>query len=632
MNTRFLIFLLLFPFALVAQQYSALHIPDTLLKNASEVIRMEEYHFKAKSEEQGVMKYKKVITLLNKKCTSDQWAEYYDSASKIKKMTARIFDASGQLIRSVHKDEIEDYSAVSDFSIYEDDRVKVLELKHSEYPYTVELEYEQVVSGVSFAVFPDWQVQGYNQSVEHASFTIEMPQGIDLHYKMLNSNLEPSVQASDGYKTYRWEVNHLKAIPAESYSPSSFHILPYLMTAPSQFKINQYTGGMSNWEGYSSFVHKLYVGRNELPKPIVAEVQAIAAKGTTEREKIELLYQYMQQNMRYVSVQLGIGGWQPFSASYVSENKYGDCKALTNFMHSILSEVGITSHPALIRSGQLYYEVEPEFTTPFFNHVILYVPSEDMWLECTSNYYPAGYIGKSNSGRNTLLVKPGGGHLKATPALDADFNLSQSHHQLVLAEDGSVEAKGTVFMQGGEHEAFRFFKHYYAQKELEEKWLEDYSMPGLGLTSLDLTPSEETPTVNLTYTGKVRRYASKAGKRLFVPLNVANPWKDIPKKKTSRQHPIMWKQNNTHIDTITIQLPEGYQIESIKAETYELASPFGTYTATISKQGNESVTFIRKLILQACERPAADYDVFRSFFKEASKIDQSMVVLVEKKT
>ncbi len=62
---------------------------------------------------------------------------------------------------------------------------------------------------------------------------------------------------------------------------------------------------------------------------------------TDKRQKVFALYDYLQKNTRYISVQLGIGGWQPFPADYVATKRYGDCKALSNFMVALLKEAGI---------------------------------------------------------------------------------------------------------------------------------------------------------------------------------------------------------------------------------------------------------------------------------------------------
>ena len=72
---------------------------------------------------------------------------------------------------------------------------------------------------------------------------------------------------------------------------------------------------------------------------------------TDPQTKVAVLYNYLQQNTHYVGIQLGIGGWQTYDAAYVATKKYGDCKALSNFMISLLKEAGIKGHAVVIKGG-----------------------------------------------------------------------------------------------------------------------------------------------------------------------------------------------------------------------------------------------------------------------------------------
>jgi transglutaminase-like putative cysteine protease len=131
---------------------------------------------------------------------------------------------------------------------------------------------------------------------------------------------------------------------------------------------------MMSWKDFGKFVYSLKVGRDQLPDNIKQTVHQLADGLTDPKQKISRLYEYMQKNTRYVGIQLGIGGWQPFDAKYVATNGYGDCKALVNYMYSLLKEAGINSYYTLVRAGKYANYITTEFPSQQFNHVILCVP------------------------------------------------------------------------------------------------------------------------------------------------------------------------------------------------------------------------------------------------------------------
>src|SRR6185312_13501516 len=150
--------------------------------------------------------------------------------------------------------------------------------------------------------------------------------------------------------------------------------------------------------------------------------------------KARFLYNYLQKNVRYVSVQLGIGGYKPFPASFVDEKKYGDCKALSNYMLTLLKTVGIPSYCAVINAGTNAEPADPDFVNDPFNHIILCVPfkNDTTWLECTSATSPFGKLGSFTENRKALLVTEDGGKLVNTPRSTMQDNQFNSAVHLVL--------------------------------------------------------------------------------------------------------------------------------------------------------------------------------------------------------
>lgn len=108
---------------------------------------------------------------------------------------------------------------------------------------------------------------------------------------------------------------------------------------------------MASWNDFGKFIASLNKGRDQLPENIKVKVDELTRGVSDPLEKIIRLYGFMQQNTRYISIQLGIGGWQPFSAEFVGQKGYDDCKALTNYMQSLIKHAGIKSYYALIKSG-----------------------------------------------------------------------------------------------------------------------------------------------------------------------------------------------------------------------------------------------------------------------------------------
>lgn len=610
--------------------YPALTIAKDLSEDANSVIRNEVNVFKVKSISEGSFYYRQVVTILNEKSHANVFYVPYDKDSKVTQMKATLYNAMGTKVRKIKPTEIQDRSLIADFSVYQDDRYKYLEIKHSSYPYTIEFEYEMNLRGMLFITYQDWSIQSFGQSVEKSSFVIELPKKQNFSYKALNFEVEPSVGERSGRDIYSWNVSNLAAIEREPYGPNSSDILPALFLSPDEFKIDSYVGSMKSWQQFGEFMNQLLDGQDELPADMKAEVNRIVTNAGSDKEKIDRLYAYMQENMRYVSVQLGVGGWQPFSAEYVSTKKYGDCKALSNFMMAMLKEVGIESYPVLIRSGDLNYEVEEGFTTPSFNHMVLHVPSEDYWLECTSDNYPPNYIGASNTNRNVMLVTPEGGKLVKTPVLEVEENQENHKAVILLKPDGSAEVAVDIYASGAPHEVYRAVKYVFSQEE-KEKWLARISdLPSFSTNSFSILPSKDLPEAKASYELSVSRYAAKAGKRLFVPLNLVNNWDDIPPSVEERENPIYRKESIWNRDEIILDIPSGYQIESIPVAEKRIEGQPGYYEMKVEKKGGQLV-LTRELKLQEGAFPASEYDAIRAFYKEMAKLDAMKIVLIEKK-
>ena len=629
---KLLFSLLLFPLALLAQdnfQHAALLIPADLQKGAYAVIRNQEIEFYVKSPGEATFREKRTVTLFNDKSSYDALVIHYNTYNKLGKITGKVYDSLGKLVREIEKKEIRDVSAISDFSIYEDDRVRYVDVDYTDYPYTVEFEYEMTYKDL--LDYPNWDIANYYTAVQRSVFILDLPEHFQVSVKSLNLDISPVEAIAKGRHRMTWTVENLPAIKREPYGPPASELLPGMLVSPHLFEAENYSGSMASWKDFGNFINLLMKDRDVLSPAMKANVKELTANAATDREKIEILYRYLQENMRYVSVQLGIGGWQPFDAQYVETNKYGDCKALSNFMKALLKEAGIPSYPVLIRNGDLVYEATEDFATPSFNHMILHVPSESCWLECTSSDFPVNYIGYSNSDRNVLLITENGGQLAHTPEMPPTANFEGNEVKIDLRASGeaSVEVKST--RRGAKHEWYRAAVKHYSKEDFQKEFQAASSLPSFTIENLAVQPQKDLPEAEVSYKALVPRYASKAGKRLFIPFNAVNLFTDIPPANEERLHPVVVREGYTEEDRIQLNVPEGYTVESMPGEDFSLESAFGSYQLKVRQEGSQ-LTFVRRLEIRPVRLPAGEYQALRDFCKEIVKADGAKLVLVEKKT
>jgi hypothetical protein len=331
-----------------------------------------------------------------------------------------------------------------------------------------------------------------------------------------------------------------------------------------------------------------------------------------------------------VSVQLGIGGWQPFDVEYVHKNQYGDCKALTNFMMAMLKQVDIKSYPVLVFNNQEPYNPIQSFANPQFNHVILYVPEEDLFLECTSSSYPMNFIGSGNENRQGLLVSEDGGRLIDIPATPHDQNRIHHQYDILLQPDGSSRLKGTIDYQGIPHSLIRSMENRYSQEEKENYILETLDLPAFSIQQLQLQSDDHRPSASMAFEYQVYKYATKAGKRLFIPINRLNPQTFVPAKDENRIHELEIREGRIEEDEVRIFLPSGYKVESIPEKKSRVESLFGTFETELL-QKEDHLLYKRSFELRPGRYPAEDFSKFRDWLKEVAKKDKKKLVLVEQR-
>ncbi|NRD21340.1 DUF3857 domain-containing protein [Winogradskyella eckloniae] len=621
------LFLSVFSFSQSSDVYNALVVPVELKEKANAVVRYQKKTVEILGLDKIKVTNKRVTTVLNKSGKKHVNAyAYYDGTRDIQAMEAHIYDAFGKEIKKYKKRDFVDASAVSDFSIYEDDRVKYLDYIPLNYPYTVEYTSEIVYTSTAF--FPSWYpIDGYYLGVQHSDYEIINTAGIALKSKKENFENYNIKEISE----HHFLAENINGIKYEAYTPDFQNMIPRFKVALRHFEMVGVKGSNENWSDFGQWMYdKLLTGTDYIPDETKNHVKKITEGVDDKIERAKIIYQYMQNKTRYISIQVGIGGWKPMFANDVDKLGYADCKGLTNYTKALLEAVDVPSYYTVVYGGRSLRDIDSEFSSVEGNHVILCVPNEDenIFLECTSQSNPFGFTAGFTDDRDVLLIKPEGGEIVHTKIYDAEDSVQNTTAQVVLDANGSFTADVTIETTG-----FQYNLHTGIETQSERDQHLHYKDYWDNINNLTIGQiAIENDKDNVIYTENVKieseNYASKSGTRLIFQPNLFNKVTDIPPRYTERKLEFKIDRAFKDTDEFIIQLPEGLTVEAM-TDAKEITTKFGSYNFKIEALEGNKLKYTRTYILLKGNYPKEDYKAFRAFRKQIVKHDKSKVVLIQ---
>ncbi|MBW8332859.1 MAG: DUF3857 and transglutaminase domain-containing protein [Prolixibacteraceae bacterium] len=611
--------------------YPASTISDVMKKDAYAVCRKYRHEFELIDYGKAIEKVHLVVTVLEE--NGDHFGQLvlpYDNSKKIKSISGRIYDAAGISDDKLKNSAIQDVNYTSSGQMYDDLRLKLADFKIKVYPYTIEYQYEIEHDGL--IGYPDWQpIEDYRLSVEKSSFHVSYPENLEIRVREVNIPSGCRTEKNEtGTHFDEWKLDSIAAWRSEPMSPPLYTQTSRVIIAPTNFTYDSSDGKMTSWNELGKWVSGLNNGRDQLPLPRQAEIRNLTGEIKDTTLAVNALYQYMQKRTRYVGIQLGLGGFQPFPAETVDRLGYGDCKALSNYMKSLLNCVGIPSLYVLAGAGPNLGITMPDFPTiNQNNHAILCVPSRNdtIWLECTSQDQPGGYLGTFVAGRKVMLITPEGGKLTVTPLLTSKQNLQFRAADVQIDPDGAMKATVKTRYSGYQYDnVSSLFDE--SKEDQEKELLESIGIPGLVLNSFGYeVKKDKIPEAIESLTMTSAKYATKTGTRLFIPMNMLNQRKSNPARVDSRKMPVEQKYSFHDKDSIVFQLPKGYQVETIPRDK-TITTEYGDYTSKMTVQ-NDLAIYVREVKINPGFWPKENYKEVVEFYSNIVSNDKAKLVLKE---
>jgi len=426
---------------------------------------------------------------------------------------------------------------------------------------------------------------------------------------------------------YNWTASYTRLIAPQTYSPDIKTFLPSVSIVPVDFRYDL-PGSLVSWSKFGEWQNLLNKDLSDLPPVEINTIKELV-KGTTDtKQKVKILYQYLQDHTRYINITIETGGMKPYPASYVSVNKYGDCKALTNYFKSVLECADIKSYYSKVYAGDEVVDVDKSFPSQQFNHIILCVPlhNDTLWLDCTSDM-AFGYLGTFTQGRDVFIVDEGKSYFTHTPELTIE-DVIETRKVSFQRKQNETLAEFSITYGGDKYE--NYFSLYSQATETDRNKIFRNNIVKNGFDLINfkmLQPARDSAKITTTYTAQADRIYKVYGNDMIIavlPLTI--PRFEDPKK---RNLPVQLDYPICRVDSMEYELPPDYRVAS-KFTDQLITSEFGSYKCE-AIINDKKICVVKHFTLFSGRYSLDKYRGFYEFLSKVIDIESNNLIVTNKK-
>lgn len=632
-NSRILLALILFTSFAFGQklEYSILTIPDSLKQNANAVLRNSEMNISIPTQNTMTIKSKVITTVLNEYGLKNlDLSENYDKNRKIAKIEATVYDSFGKELKTFKKKDFRDVSVADGISVFNDNRALYIDYTPVTYPFTVVFETEIETSNTAF--IPAWSpIDNFLVSTQKTSLTITFSPDLNLKTKEINFSKNYTIEKNVTSNSVSYSAKNVIAKKREELTPSFTNVFPIVYFALEKFQLENVSGSASNWKEFGKwYYNSLLSDTEEIPEVTQQKIKSLIGNEKNPIEIAKIIYTFVQEKTRYVSVQVGIGGWKPMLAKDVDKLGYGDCKALTNYTRSLLKMVDIPSYYTVVWAGNERRNIHEDIASIQGNHVILALPHENKlhWLECTSQIQPFGFQGDFTDDRNVLIIKPDGGEIVSTKLFSEAENLKTIKGSYAISPEGNLSGKINIVSKGLQYDN-EFGKERLSREEQIKRYKDEFdNINNLSIKKISFSNDKNNVQFTEDLELQAESYAQNTGGKLMFAVNAFDQNSYVPKKYKTREFPFEIERGYSNEDEIEISLPEGFSVEA-KPNDNEITTEFGSYKIEFITAENNKIICKRKLTIKKGFFESSKYENYRKFRETIARTDNSKILITK---
>ncbi len=581
--------------------------------------------------------HRRVVRILRPEGRNEgRFAVEYGQGDKVLNTHIWSIDSTGHQYEIKDKDFV-DHGDWGD-ELYNDVRARAAEAPASGVGSVVAIE--SSVRRRLWIAQPTWFFQE-DVPVKEARFTIELPAGWEYKSFWVNaSQLEP---AQLGPNKWQWLRKDVPGIVKEERRPNRFALSGRMELA--YFAPGNSVPAASSWNSIGNWYNGLTADRRNPTTEIQAEVQRLTAGVSSFDGIVRVLASFLQTEIRYVAVEIGIGGYQPHSASDTFKHRYGDCKDKATLLGTMLKVAGIRSYYVVIHTRHGIARADAPALT--FNHMILaielpkdapayrsVVTAKDgrklLIFDATDTYTPVGELRGDLQGNVGLLVTETGGEAITLPLLDPTSNIVTRDGRFNLNPDGTLTGEIVEKRTGDNGSEIRAALKRSSESE-RTQFLERYFGHFLNGATINESKIENLAQLNqeliLRYKITSGKYSQNAGPLILIRPRVmgekgfALDWKD-------RKYSVELDAPTFQSDTFEIRIPDDFVVDDVP-EAAQIDVGFASYKSSIEVAGS-TVRYHREYVVKDPQVPLAKLADLKRLEQAIGRDENASVVLKRK--
>jgi hypothetical protein len=568
---------------------------------------------------------------------------YFDRNTKISNMHGWSIPAQGKDYEVKEKDAIDIALPFEGGELVDDAKFRVLRIPASDPGNIVGYEFEEEKQ--PFWLQDIWEFQEADP-VRESHYSLQLPPGWVFKASWLfHAEVKPDEASGN---TLQWKVTSIGGIRPEPDMPPWEGLAGQMIVSffPSGGTADK--SEFADWDGVGIWLGHLYSGRMDASEAIKQEVNVLTAGKSTQLARMQAIAAFVQHDIRYVAIELGIGGWQPHAAPEVFSHRYGDCKDKATLMRTMLNQIGIDSYQVGINTerGSVARNTPAHNA---FNHVILAIKLPNavndpslvaliqhpklgsiLFFDPTNELIPFGQIGGYLQANYGLLVTPTGGELVELPQQPSSMNSVNRVAKLTLDATGALKGEVREVRMGDRASSERWQLRLAPKNSDKIKPIENVlagSLANFKILQASVDNIEQTDRpFGFNYSFQSANYAKNAGNLLLVrPRVLGNKSSGVLETKEARKFPLEFDGPSRDTDSFEIALPPGYEVDELPPPM-DVDYSFASYHSKTEATGNV-LHYTRALEIKELSAPLNKMDELKKFYRMIASDERNTAVL-----